>query len=251
MGEAASPQRGSVGGERTAEKASMRFGVLQFPGSCDDRDALRACRQVGQARLVWHEDTALSDVDVVVIPGGFSYGDYLRPGAIARFAPAMEAVTRHSAAGRPVLGICNGFQVLCEAGLLPGALLPNDYLHFVCRQVELRVESTSTPFTSECRSGQQLSIPVKHGSGRYFVPPEELDRIEARGGVVLRYAPGHNPNGSAHDIAGVVNEQGNVMGLMPHPEHAVDPLTGSDDGLRILASLAAWAVRQDREPLSA
>ena len=200
---------------------------------------------------MWHEDTELRDVDVVVVPGGFSYGDYLRAGAIARFAPAMEAVARHAAAGRPVLGICNGFQVLCEAGLLPGALLPNASLRFVCRQVELVVESTATAFTSECRSGERLSIPVKHESGRYFARPEQLDAIEARGGVVLRYRPGQNPNGSARDIAGVVNEHGNVMGLMPHPEHAVDPLTGSDDGLRIFASLAAAAASRDREPLSA
>ena len=205
---------------------------------------------MGEARLVWHEDTELGGVDVVVVPGGFSYGDYLRAGAIARFAPAMEAVARHAAAGRPVLGICNGFQVLCEAGLLPGALLPNDSLRFVCRQVELEVESTATPFTSECRSGERLSIPVKHESGRYFAPPEQLDQIEARGGVVLRYGPGQNPNGSVRDIAGVVNEHGNVMGLMPHPEHAVDPLTGSDDGLRIFTSLAASAARRDREPLN-
>jgi phosphoribosylformylglycinamidine synthase len=229
----------------------MKFGVLQFPGSCDDRDALLACGEVGEARLVWHEDTELRDVDVVVVPGGFSYGDYLRAGAIARFAPAMEAVARHAAAGRPVLGICNGFQVLCEAGLLPGALLPNASLRFVCRQVELVVESTATPFTSECRSGERLSIPVKHESGRYFAPPEQLDAIEARGGVVLRYGSGQNPNGSVRDIAGVVNEQGNVMGLMPHPEHAVDPLTGSSDGLRIFASLSAAAARRGREPLSA
>ncbi len=205
---------------------------------------------MGEARLVWHEDTELGGVDVVVVPGGFSYGDYLRAGAIARFAPAMEAVARHAAAGRPVLGICNGFQVLCEAGLLPGALLPNDSLRFVCRQVELEVESTATPFTSECRSGERLSIPVKHESGRYFAPPKQLDQIEARGGVVLRYGPGQNPNGSVRDIAGVVNEHRNVMGLMPHPEHAVDPLTGSDDGLRIFTSLAASAARPDREPLN-
>jgi phosphoribosylformylglycinamidine synthase len=227
------------------------FGVLQFPGSCDDRDALLACRRVGEARLVWHEEVALGDVDVVVVPGGFSYGDYLRAGAIARFAPVMEAVARHAAAGGPALGICNGFQVLCEAGLLPGALLPNDSLRFVCRQVELAVESTATPFTSQCRAGDRLSIPVKHESGRYFAPPEQLDELEARGGVVLRYSPGQNPNGSARDIAGIVNEGGNVMGLMPHPEHAVDPLTGSEDGLRILTSLAASAAGSDRQPLSA
>jgi phosphoribosylformylglycinamidine synthase subunit PurQ / glutaminase len=228
----------------------VRFGVLQFPGSCDDRDALGACRRVGEARLVWHEDTELSDVDVVVVPGGFSYGDYLRAGAIARFAPVMETVASHAAAGGSVLGICNGFQVLCEAGLLPGALLPNASLRFVCRQVELVVESAATRFTSECRPGERLSIPVKHESGRYFAPPDRLDELEARGGVVFRYAPGQNPNGSARDIAGVVNEQGNVMGLMPHPEHAVDPLTGSDDGLRILASLAS-AASPETAPLTA
>jgi phosphoribosylformylglycinamidine synthase I len=229
----------------------MKFGVLQFPGSCDERDAVRACRRVGEARLVWHEDTALEDVDVVVVPGGFSYGDYLRAGAIARFAPAMEAVARHAADGRPVLGVCNGFQVLCEAGLLPGALLPNTSLRFVCRQVELVVESAATPFTGECRLGERLSIPVKHETGRYFAPADQLDEIEARGGVVLRYGPGQNPNGSVRDIAGVVNERGNVMGLMPHPEHAVDPLTGSEDGLRIFASLAASVATRDPEPLNA
>lgn len=220
------------------------FGVLQFPGSCDDRDALLACRRVGEARLVWHEEGALDGVDVVVVPGGFSYGDYLRAGAIARFAPVMEAVARHAADGRPVLGICNGFQVLCEAGLLPGALLTNDSLRFVCRQVELVVESTANPFLEKCRVGERLSVPVKHQSGRYFAPPEQLDELEARGGVVLRYAPEENPNGSARDIAGIVSEAGNVMGLMPHPEHAVDPLTGSGDGLRIFSSLAALAGRE-------
>ncbi len=226
------------------------FGVLQFPGSCDDRDALLACRRAGEARLVWHEEEALGDVDVVVVPGGFSYGDYLRAGAIARFAPVMEAVARHAKAGRPVLGICNGFQVLCEAGLLPGALLPNHSLRFVCRQVDLVVESTANRFLGECQAGDRLSVPVKHQSGRYFAPLEQLDELEARGGVVLRYAPGENPNGSARDIAGVVNETGNVMGLMPHPEHAVDALTGSRDGLRIFSSLAASAAG-DREPVSA
>jgi phosphoribosylformylglycinamidine synthase len=230
------------------DQGRTRFGVLQFPGSCDDRDALSACRRVGDARLIWHEEETLDDVDVVVVPGGFSYGDYLRAGAIARFAPAMEAVARHAETGRPVLGICNGFQVLCEAGMLPGALLPNDSLRFVCRQVGLVIQSTANPFLAQCRENERLSIPVKHQSGRYFATPDQLDELEARGGVVLRYAPGENPNGSARDVAGIVNEAGNVMGLMPHPEHAVDPLTGSRDGLRIFSSLAASAAR-DREPV--
>jgi phosphoribosylformylglycinamidine synthase subunit PurQ / glutaminase len=229
----------------------MRFGVLQFPGSCDDRDALLACRRIGDARLVWHEERELDGIDVVVVPGGFSYGDYLRAGAIARFAPAMEAVARHAAGGGPVLGICNGFQVLCESGLLPGALLTNDSLRFVCRQVELVVESSDTAFTADCRPGDRLSIPVKHQSGRYFAPPAELDALESRGGVVLRYARGHNPNGSERDIAGVANEDGNVVGLMPHPEHAVDALTGSDDGLRLLASAAARVAGREAAAVTA
>jgi phosphoribosylformylglycinamidine synthase len=204
------------------------WGVLQFPGSCDERDALHACSlATGSARLVWHEDRDLGEVDGVVIPGGFSYGDYLRAGAIARFSPAMEAVAEFAAAGGPVLGICNGFQVLCEAGLLPGALLLNENLRFVCRQVEL------------IAGDERLSIPAKHGEGRYYAPEEMLDRIEANGQVAYRYAPGHNPNGSARDIAGVRNEAGNVVGLMPHPEHAVDPLTGSTDGLRVFEAVAA------------
>jgi phosphoribosylformylglycinamidine synthase len=224
----------------------VRFGVLQFPGSCDDRDALLACRRIGEARLVWHEEPELGGIDVVVVPGGFSYGDYLRAGAIARFAPVMEAVAGHAADGGPVLGICNGFQVLCESGLLPGALLTNESLRFVCRQVELVVESSNTAFTGECGPGDRLSIPVKHQSGRYFAPPAELDALEARGGVVLRYAPGQNPNGSERDIAGVANRAGNVVGLMPHPEHAVDAMTGSEDGLRLFESAAAYAA--GREP---
>ena len=217
----------------------MRFGVVQFPGSCDERDALAACERVGEARLIWHGDHDLGDVDVVVIPGGFSYGDYLRAGAIARFAPAMEAVREFAGGGGNVLGICNGFQVLCEAGLLPGALLANEGLRFVCRQVELEVVNAETAFTSACSAGDRLSIPVKHMSGRYFAPPERLGELDRNGQVALRYAPGENPNGSAADIAAVCNEGGNVMGLMPHPEHAVDPLTGSADGLRIFESLAA------------
>jgi len=209
----------------------MRWGVLQFPGSCDERDALHACGLSGEARLVWHEERDLGGVDAVVIPGGFSYGDYLRAGAIARFSPAMEAVAELAAGGGPVLGICNGFQVLCEAGLLPGALLLNDELRFVCRQVELVDDA-----------GERLSIPVKHGEGRYWAPQTMLDEIEAQGQVAFRYAPGQNPNGSARDIAGVRNEAGNVLGLMPHPEHAVDPLTGSTDGLRVFEAIAAARV---------
>jgi phosphoribosylformylglycinamidine synthase len=163
----------------------------------------------------------------------------------------MQAVARHAEAGRPVLGICNGFQVLCESRLLPGALLTNDSLHFTCRQVELIVESAATAFTGDCKPSDRLSIPVKHQTGRYFAATEDLDRLEARGGVVLRYAPGHNPNGSARDIAGIANEVGNVVGLMPHPEHAVDPRCGSEDGLRLLESAVAYATGGTREPVTA
>jgi phosphoribosylformylglycinamidine synthase subunit PurQ / glutaminase len=223
------------------------FGVIQFPGSCDERDALHACGMVGDARMIWHDDTDLGGVDAVIVPGGFSYGDYLRAGAIARFSPAMNAVAEFARNGGPVLGICNGFQVLCEAGLLPGALLPNEGVRFVCRQVELVVVRDETAFTSETEPGDRLSIPVKHMTGRYFAPAAELDELEAAGQVVLRYAPGHNPNGSLRDIAAVSNEAGNVVGLMPHPEHAVDPLTGSADGLRLFASVAA----RRREPAAA
>jgi phosphoribosylformylglycinamidine synthase I len=212
------------------------FGVVQFPGSCDERDALGACERVGDARLLWHQEADLGGVDAVIVPGGFSYGDYLRAGAIARFSPVLSAVAEFVGRGGPVLGICNGFLVLCEAGLLPGALLPNLGLRFVCRQVEIIVERTDTPFTRGCEQGERLSIPVKHGSGRYFAPDDQLDALEGDGRVIARYASGHNPNGSARDIAGVSNERGNVVGLMPHPEHAVDPLTGSDDGLRLLGS---------------
>jgi phosphoribosylformylglycinamidine synthase I len=209
------------------------WGVLQFPGSCDERDALHACTLAsGEAKLVWHEDRDLGDVDAIVVPGGFSYGDYLRAGAIARFSPAMSAVAEFAAAGGPVLGICNGFQVLCEAGLLPGALLLNDNLRFVCRQLDLIATGD-----------ERLSIPAKHGEGRYYAPEEVLDELEAKGQVAYRYAPGENPNGSARDIAGVRNEAGNVLGLMPHPEHAVDPLTGSTDGLRVFEAVAAAGAR--------
>src|SRR6188768_4321770 len=178
----------------------MKFGVLQFPGSCDERDAVLACFRVGDAEMVWHEETSLDGIDAVVVPGGFSYGDYLRAGAIARFAPVMDAVRDFAENGGPVLGICNGFQVLCEAGLLPGALLPNDGLRFVCRQLDLRLDGGGREWTAGVEAGGTLSIPVKHTTGRYFAPPELLDELEAEGRVVLRYAPGHNPNGSDRDI---------------------------------------------------
>jgi phosphoribosylformylglycinamidine synthase len=220
------------------------WGVLQFPGSCDERDALHACSLLGEARLVWHEERDLDGIDAVVVPGGFSYGDYLRAGAVARFAPAMEAVAEMAAGGAPVLGICNGFQVLCEAGLLPGALLLNESRRFTCRQVEL-IEETGGALTmpGDVQRPTRLSIPAKHGEGRYYAPGEMLDALEANGQVAYRYAPGHNFNGSLRDIAGVRNEAGNVVGLMPHPEHAVDPLTGSTDGLRVFEAVAAAGAR--------
>jgi phosphoribosylformylglycinamidine synthase len=215
-----------------------RIAVLVFPGSNDDRDAALALAGLGaEATLVWHGSTELPEVDAVVLPGGFSYGDYLRCGAIARFSPVMRAVARFAAAGSPVLGICNGFQILCEAGLLPGVLRPNASLRFVCQDVALRVERAAVPFTSRCAPGERLVIPVKHGEGCFFAPPDLVAGLERNGQVVLRYEPGGNPNGAVADIAGVCNEAGNVMGLMPHPEHAVDPLLGSDDGALILGSL--------------
>jgi phosphoribosylformylglycinamidine synthase subunit PurQ / glutaminase len=211
----------------------VKLGVIRFPGSCDEVDALQAAARVGEAVLLWHADRDLQGVDAVIVPGGFSYGDYLRVGAIARFAPIMEPVSEFARAGGLVLGICNGFQVLCEAGLLPGALLPNVGLRFVCRQVGVEVVDAGTPFTRACEAGDVLSIPVKHTTGRFHAPPGFDPKL-----VVLRYAPGQNPNGSEADIAGVRNEVGNVLGLMPHPEHAVDELGGSADGLRLFASMS-------------
>ena len=213
------------------------IGVVQFPGSCDERDAVLACERVGEARLVWHEETDLGGLDAIVVPGGFSYGDYLRAGAIARFAPVMDSVRDFAAGGGPVLGICNGFQVLCEAGLLPGALLPNEHLRFVCRQVALEVVADDTAATGACAPGTRLSIPVKHMSGRWFAPSDLLAELEAENRIVFRYLPGENPNGSTGDVAGVCSADRNVVGLMPHPEHAVDPLTGSADGLKLFESL--------------
>jgi phosphoribosylformylglycinamidine synthase len=217
----------------------VRFGVVRFPGSCDEVDALSACGRYADAELLWHGDRDVKGVDAVVIPGGFSYGDYLRCGAIARFSPVMDAVSEFALNGGPVLGICNGFQVLCEAGLLPGALLPNAGRRFVFRQVDVEVVNASTPFSRVCDQGDVLSIPVKHTTGRYYAPEEALGELEAQGQVILRYAEGHNPNGSALDIAAVCNRNKNVMGLMPHPEHAVDPLTGSADGACLFESLVA------------
>jgi phosphoribosylformylglycinamidine synthase I len=213
--------------------------VVVFPGSNDDRDAQRALERLGaRAPRIWHTELELPRGTAgVVLPGGFSYGDYLRCGAIARFSPIMRAVAEFAASGGLVLGICNGFQVLTEAGLLPGALRPNASLSFVCRDVPLVVERTDTPFTTRCTSRQELTIPVKHGDGCWFADDELLAELEARGQLVLRYAPGANPNGAVADVAGVVNEDGNVLGLMPHPEHAVDPLLGSVDGAQILGSL--------------
>ncbi len=222
----------------------MKFGVLRFPGSCDEVDALAAARLVGDAQLIWHADRDLGGADVIVVPGGFSYGDYLRAGAIARFSPAMESVAAFAADGGLVLGICNGFQVLCEAHLLPGALLPNANLRFTFRQVDLEVVHADTAFTCACRpdeggpASSRLSIPAKHSWGRYYADDHTLESMERAGQVVLRYAPGHNFNGSLRNIAGVRNEAGNVFGLMPHPEHAVDELLGgSADGLKIFQSM--------------
>jgi phosphoribosylformylglycinamidine synthase I len=218
------------------DRPRPRIAVVTFPGSNDDHDAALALERLGaDATLVWHAELELPDVAAVLLPGGFSYGDYLRCGAIARFAPVMGAVRRFADEGGLVLGICNGFQVLCEAGLLPGVLRPNASLSFVCRDVGLRIVHADTPFTRRAEPGQTLTIPVKHGEGCYVADAGLLAKLEASGQVVLRYEA--NPNGSVADIAGVANETKNVFGLMPHPEHAVDPLLGSTDGALILGSL--------------
>jgi len=214
----------------------VRIGVVTFPGSCDDRDALAAVELIGAEPVaLWHGDADLRGADAVVLPGGFSYGDYLRCGAIARFSPVMAAVAGFAREGGPVLGICNGFQVLCEAGLLPGALLRNAGLRFVCRPVEIEVRATGTVWTGRCDQGQRLAIPVKHGEGRYVHP--DPSGLMAAGQVVFTYASGQNPNGSLADIAGVSNQTGNVVGLMPHPEHAVDPLLGPSGGRALFESV--------------
>ena len=227
-----------------------RVAVVQFPGSNDDRDAVWALRALGaDASLVWHAEPDLPDgTGAVVLPGGFSYGDYLRCGAIARFAPIMDAVTRFAAENGLVLGICNGFQILCEAGLLPGVLRPNASLSFICRDVAVRVERSDTPFTSRCEPGQKLVIPIKHHDGAWFAPPDLVAELEARGQIVLRYED--NPNGAVDAVAGLVNEAGNVMGLMPHPEHAVDPLLGSGDGALVIASLLDAVRERASAPVS-
>jgi phosphoribosylformylglycinamidine synthase len=232
----------------------MRWGVVTFPGSNDDQDALWAIEHVlGEPAVpLWHRDRDLKGVDIVLLPGGFSFGDYLRCGALARFSPVMESVIEFARAGGLVWGICNGFQVLCEAGLLPGALVRNRNRRFVCANVYVRVEENDTPFTRLCRRGEILEIPVKHGEGCYVADPRTLEQLEANHQVVMRYvdATGRaveaaNPNGSLHNIAGVVNEARNVFGLMPHPEHAVEKWMGSDDGLKLFQSVLS-APRQAR-----
>lgn len=226
---------------------SARIGVITFPGTLDDVDAARAVRIAGAEDVaLWHADADLKNVDAIVVPGGFSYGDYLRAGAIARFAPVMGEVIRAAERGMPVLGICNGFQVLCESGLLPGALTRNEGLHFICRDEWLRVENNTTAWTTRYEAGAEILIPLKSGEGRYQAPQQVLDELEGEGRVVFRYA-GENPNGSQRGIAGISSENGRVVGLMPHPEHATEPLTGpSDDGLGLFLSVLDGVLAQSR-----
>ena len=228
----------------------MNFAVLQFPGSNCDQDAVHVLGTVlgHSARLLWHKEASLGEADAVIVPGGFSYGDYLRTGAIARFAPIMKSVARFAGEGGLVIGICNGFQILCEAHLLPGALTRNRSLSFICEWVTLRVENRHTAFTCRTREGELLRLPIKHGEGLYVAPERELSAIEERGQVILRYVDERgresddaNPNGSMHAIAGVANERFNVFGLMPHPEHAVEPMLGGEDGLSLFRSIIASA----------
>ncbi|WP_406628284.1 phosphoribosylformylglycinamidine synthase subunit PurQ [Patulibacter brassicae] len=222
----------------------MKVGVVQFPGTCDEIDAVLAAERavgVGNAELLWHRDRDLKGVDAVVVPGGFSYGDYLRAGSIAALSPAMGAVAEFARAGGPVLGICNGFQVLCEAGLLPGTMLMNLSRRFTFRDVTLRVEAADTAWTAATSAGQELVIPAKHQTGRWYAPDDLLDEVRGNDQVVFTYAADDRPNGSSANVAGVCNAQRNVVGLMPHPEHATDPLTGSVDGLLLFRSPAEAA----------
>jgi len=229
----------------------QRVAVVVFPGSNCDADTLAAALAAGSdAYYVWHRDADLKQADIVILPGGFSYGDYLRSGAIARFSPVMQAVAAHAQAGGPVLGICNGFQILCEAGLLPGALMRNARLRFLSRPVRVRVERTDTPFTSCYSAGEELTVPIAHGDGRYVVDPPTLARLEANGQVVWRYV-GDNPNGSTKDIAGVCNVARNVVGIMPHPERRNDPVLGGQDGARVFHSMEARHATQHAGPVRA
>jgi phosphoribosylformylglycinamidine synthase len=214
----------------------VKYGVVQFPGTCDDADALLAARRLGDAEPLWHADRDLKGVDAVILPGGFSYGDHLRAGAVARFSPVMEEVERFALHGGLVLGICNGFQILCEAGLLPGALLPNTNLRFAMRQTTLEVVPSACLWTRALPAGERLSIPAKHTTGRYYAPAPVLDEMRENRQIVLRYVEDPIPNGAVEGIAGVCNRAGNVLGLMPHPEHAVDIVCGSADGLKVLAA---------------
>jgi phosphoribosylformylglycinamidine synthase subunit PurQ / glutaminase len=216
----------------------MKFGVVVFPGSNCDRDMAYVTRDIlGQpTRMVWHQDTDIDDVDVIVLPGGFSYGDYLRCGAIARFSPVMQQVVRHAKQGKFVLGVCNGFQVLTEAGLLPGVLVKNRDLHFICDRVPLKVERNTLPWTQAYNTGEIITLPIAHGEGCFHADPEVLAELEANSQVVFRYA-GTNPNGSLNNIAGICNLQGNVLGMMPHPERAADPILGGTDGLKMFTGL--------------
>ena len=216
----------------------MKFGVLVFPGSNCDRDVAYVTRDLLglPTRMVWHQETDITDLDVVIIPGGFSYGDYLRCGAIARFSPVMQQVIAHAESGKFVLGICNGFQVLTEAGLLPGALTRNRYLHFICDRAPLTVERNDVPWTQAYTANETITLPIAHGEGRFYADKSTLADLEDHGQVVFRYA-GDNPNGSLNNIAGICNRQGNVLGMMPHPERAADTSLGSTDGLRVFQGL--------------
>ena len=235
----------------------MEFGVIVFPGTWSDTDCHTAITEnLGQrARYVWHKDTDVSDLDCLIVPGGFSYGDYLRPGAIARFSPVMPAVQRFAESGGLVIGICNGFQILCEAGMLPGVLTRNAHLQFRCQWVNLRVESTDSPFTNRCEVGDVLAVPISHGEGNYYADDPTLDSMEQNGQIIFRYSDpdggvtkSSNPNGSRRNIAGISNREGNILGLMPHPERCCDPLVGGADGLAIFRSILDFAGRTAPTP---